>query len=61
MDGHVLTIATVQDHVISLAIRNSIPTLSLSGSRSGIGSGDGLMETSGTVPLEENIFSPIVS
>ncbi len=61
LDGHVLSIATIQDHVISLAISNSIPTLSLSGRSSGIGSGDGQRETSGTVPLEENVFSPIVS
>lgn len=60
LDGHVLTIATVQGHEISLAISDSIPTLSLSDSSTGTNSRDGQIETSGTTPLEENVFSPIV-
>ncbi len=57
-DGHVLTILTTQDHVISLVINDSTPTLSLSGGSSGVGSG---RETSGTIATEKNVFTPIVS
>ena len=63
-----LTILTTQDHVISLIIKNSTPTLSLSGGSSDVGSGGsggsggGPIETNGFFTMmEENVFIPIVS